>query len=204
MPQVGFRKQIGLTVAAVLQQAFNAAAGSPTGTWTDDGGYARTVTIRGAWSTEPTAYPLVYAYAQRRGGRSMPAGGRLTQNKRGGIQPVTLHILVRTASADEREQLSDLVNDTLEAGSNSAHVPWSTVLTTEGIELLEPGADRYLEQRQDVDPAHGAVSYTNDISYAARAEYTFTPTLTALGRVALTFTLATRPGSTPLWRSVTL
>jgi hypothetical protein len=83
-------------------------------------------------------------------------------------------------------------------------VPWAIVLTTEGIELLEPGADRYLEQRQDVDPAHGAVSYTNDISYAARAEYTFTPTLTALGPVVLTFTLATRPGSIPLWRSVTL
>lgn len=205
--QPGFRKSIGLTAAAVLQQAFGAPANSPTGTWTDDGGYTRSVTIRGSWSTEPAAYPLVYCYAVRRGGRSMPAGGRLTQTKRGGIQPITLHIVVRTqggAGEDEREQLSDLVNDTLEAGSNSAHVPWANVLMSQGIELLEPGADRYSELRQDVDPAHGSVVYVNDTTYNARAEFSFVPTLTRYGTVALTFALAVAPGATPLWRNVTV
>lgn len=203
MPQPGFRKQIGLTLVAVLQQAFAAPSGSPTGSWTDDGGYVRPLTLRGSWSTEPTTYPLVYAYAQRRGGKSAPAGGRLAATKRGGIQPVTLHVVVTTESADEREQLADLVNDTLEAGTNADGVPWATVLTTQGIELLAPGADRYQERRQDDDPAHAPVVYTADLAYDGRAQYWLVPALTTFAAPTLTFTLAITPGATPLWRSVT-
>jgi hypothetical protein len=200
----GFPKQIELTLAATLQQAFSAPSGSPVGVWTDDGGYARQVTIRGKWSTEPTSYALMAIQSLVRPGPSQPAGGRVSQTQRGGIQPVTIEIQVVTPGADERPQLSNLLLSTLTTQANANNVPWSMVLRGQGIDLLAYGGDRYSESRQDQDPAHGPVAFVNTMTWQARAQYVQTRVVTALGTVSLTFTLATRPGSIPLWRSVTL
>lgn len=200
----GFPKQIELTLAAVLQQAFNATAGSPIGLWTDDGGYARQVTIRGKGSTEPTSYALMAIQSLIRPGPSQPAGGRVSQTQRGGIQPITVEIQVTTPGADERPQLSNLLLSTLTTQANANNVPWSMVLRGQGIDLLAYGGDRYSELRQDQDSAHGPVAFVNTMTWQARAQYVQTRNVTTLGPVVLSFTLATRPGSTPLWQSVTL
>ena len=90
-----------------------------------------------------------------------------------------LHCLVRAASEDEREQLADLVDQSLLCGQNAAGVPYELMLQNRGLTLLEPEPDRPSEQRQaapDGDPAHGPVVYQNDLVYPVRSQITYVPT----------------------------
>ena len=197
----GLSKQLAITMVATLNQAFSATTnpdGTFTGHWTDDGGYARTLTVRGIWSTEPSAYPQIAVSADPGPqdvtgaggivGMVNPGGGAPLQPKYGGILGrAEVRCRVTTFNEDEREQLTDQLR-ALKGGVNANGVRWWHVLQTTGFEPLWWDRNRYSEQRQDADPAH-AVAYRNDLTLFARAQYVSVPTPLALERVTLADTL---------------
>ena len=205
----GLRKQLATAMIQVLNVAFEATTatdGTQTAHWTDDGGYARTLTIRGAWSTEPSAYPQIAIYAER-GTYTPPSGGALkvtTLVKGQPMAPVLggiledsrLHCCVRTqggAAEDEREQLSDLLDDLLDCGVNASGVSFRAMLQNRGVTLKQSRPDVFRYERQDQDPAHGPAVLVNDLVYMARSQVTYVPTPTSVDRITLVPVLLTAP-----------
>jgi len=205
----GLRKQLATAVVQVLNVAFAAttnADGTQTGHWTDDGGYARTLSIRGAWSTEPAAYPQIAVYAER-GTYSPPSGGALKVTTLAKGQPIApvlggvledsrLHCCVRTqggAGEDEREQLSDLLDDLLDCGVNGSGVSYRAMLQNRGVTLKQSRPDSLRFERQDQDPAHGSVVYVNDLVYLARSQVTYVPTPVGVDKITLVPVLLAAP-----------
>lgn len=182
----GLRKQLGLALVEVLNVAFAAttnADGTFTGHWTDDGGNARALTIRGSWSADAATYPQLVVYAQR--GVYTPPAGNVLKTTTGAPSAVVLggvledsrlHCVVKAESEDEREQLSDLVDQLLDCELNASGVPFRQMLVNRGVTLKRSEPDRYSEQRQDTDPAHAPVVYLNDLVYLARSQITYVPT----------------------------
>ena len=188
----GLRKAIAIAVVTVLTEA--------CGTWTDDGGYQRTLTVRGNWSPQATALPQVTVHAELGQRLHMPAGmvvalrnwqpGTTPQPVRGGIiDPVRVICDVRTRSEDEREQVSDLLDSALYTGLNSAGVPWMDVLTGYGLDLLLAAPDSFSEIQQEDDTAHAPVVYRNRIVYPFRVQVQVVPTVQPVTTITLKNTL---------------
>src|SRR5690348_12345596 len=143
----GLRKQIAIGFLQVLGAAFNVPAGSNTGTWTDDGGYARTVNLRGMWA--PAAETLPEFAVQARLPRFRPpaghllklstlASGQLRAPVYGAVmEQVRIRCLVAASTEDEREQLSDAVTDVLWSGVNASNVPYAAMLQNRGLTITE-------------------------------------------------------------------
>lgn len=212
-PTPGLSKQLAITMVAVLNQAFRATTnpdGTFIGRWTDDGGYARSLTIRGSWSADATAYPQLDVYADPGPrvltgaggiiGMQQPQSGGPLQPKYGGVlDRAELHCRLRCESEDEREQLSDQLR-ALQAGQNTNGVRWWSVLRTTGFDPLWWDRNRYTEARQqgpDADPAHAPVVYCNDLVLYARAQYVSVPTPPALQSITLVDTLVAWVGGPP-------
>lgn len=205
----GLRKQLATAMIQVLNVAFAATTatdGTQTGHWTDDGGYVRTVTIRGAWSTEPASYPQIAVYAER-GDYTPPSGGALKVTALVKGQPIApvlggmiedsrLHCCIRTqggAAEDEREQLSDQLDDLLDCGVNSSGVSYRAMLQNRGVTLKRSRPDSFRVERQEQDPAHGPLVMVNDLVYLARSQVIYVPTPTSVDRITLVPVLLTTP-----------
>lgn len=199
----GLRKQLALALIQVLDAAFNATTnpdGTQTGHWTDDGGYARTLTIRGSWSADPVTYPQLVVYAQR-GVYTPPAGNVLKTvagppraTVLGGVlDDSRLHCVVKAESEDEREQLSDLVDQLLDCELNASGVPYRQMLANRGVTLKRSDPDAFSVQRSvgpDGDPAHGPVVYQNDLVYRARSQITYVPTPVSVSLITVKPTIS--------------
>jgi hypothetical protein len=210
-PVPGLSKQLAITLVATLNSAFAATTnpdGTFTGHWTDDGGNARTLLVRGAWSADRPNYPQLAVFADPGAQVLTGAGGLVGMTTVNGIQTprrggilgrAEVHCLLRCQSEDEREQLSDQLR-ALQGGSNANGVPWWHVLKTTGFEPLWWDRNRYGQERQagdPSDPAHGPVVFTNDLVLFARAEYVSVPTVTALQTITLRDTLKVWIGAGP-------
>lgn len=195
----GLRKQVAIAFLQVLGVAFNVPANSNTGTWTDDGGYARTVNLRGMWS--PATETLPEFAVQARLPRFRPPAGHLLKMSTlakgqthapvyGAVMDqVRVRCLVVAQTEDEREQLSDAITDVLWSGVNASNVPYATMLQNRGVTILESLDDVYRELRAQEDPAHGPVIYYNDMGFLARVQFVYQPTVTAVSAVTVVPTL---------------
>lgn len=191
----GLTKQIAVGMLEVLQVAFACDASTAVGSWTDDGGYTRTVTVQGVWSPNPTTYPQIVVQARlarQRGAaghlmRVAPiAKGSIPVLIYGGIlTDVRIRTTVRTASEDEREQLSDLVFQTIWAGANTYGVPFWKMLKNRGISITDQLDDATSQINQDADPAHGPQVFENVLTTAARVFYSSSTTPLGLQTITL-------------------
>lgn len=200
---IGLRKSIATGMLQVLQTAFACNAQTAIGTWTDDGGYTRSVTVRGAWSTEPEVYPLLSV--QARLGRIRGSVGHMVKRNRivkgqlslpvygGVLEGVAIRTTVKTASEDEREQLADLVYEYLWSGVNSASVPYFKMLSNRGIVITDQQSDEFSEQRQQTEEARAPVVFIATLTTLARVEFTAQVSGTALASITLNPVTLTAP-----------
>ena len=197
---IGLRKQATVAVLQVLQAAFVATANpdnTMTGHWTDDGAYARTLTLRGRWSPGVTTYPMVTVQTEL-GLRRRSAGnllkvsnikaGQLHAPVYGEINEARIACTLYALSEDEREQLSDILDDTFDGEANANAVPFLQMLANRGVSFERFQPDQMRETRgqaSDGDPAHAPIVYVNRMVMEARVQTTVSPTPLAVDKVTI-------------------
>jgi len=186
---VGLRRQITDAFLTVLQQAVP--------TLVDDGGNTRTLDYRGASSTDARRLPSIEVMTELPD-LSRPLGGRMGSTNsghrgihaaiRGGLlDGIRITCRILTASEDEREQLSDLIQGTVWAGRNASHVPWTSVFHAQGIALMQNLRDDYSTLRATDDTGSTTLGtvYVNALVFTARSQFTTVPTPTGVNRITL-------------------
>jgi hypothetical protein len=109
------------------------------------------------------------------------------------IEDSRIHCLIRTNNEDEREQLSDQLDDLLDTGVNSSGVSFRMMLQNRGVTLKNSRPDVFRMERQDQDPAHGPLVPVNDLVYLARSQVTYVPTPVGLNGITLKPAILTAP-----------